>query len=439
LSFRRQQQSDDGALKHSGRHLLLIEDSRVFSTLVRHDVEAYLGLTVTHCASLVGLHAAIAGGAYDIAVLDLNLPDAPNCQALDLVLSHGIPAIVFTGSFNDSTRDAVMARGVVDCIIKNDRDSVPAVIDAVDRVLSNVGTGVLIADTDPERRGALAMFLRQQQFRVVEVDGEQAVLNATLSGGIDLVVSEYAVPGLSAQALLTGLRTLEGETLVPVIAIGPDDARGHAARFIRAGGADFVQRPFVGDEFSSRLSRLIALHRRIAMLQRLASRDFLTDLYNRRFFFQEGPRMVDQCFRRTSGCSIAILDIDHFKRLNDTFGHEVGDLVLKAVARTLKTFIGNDHLLARLGGEEFGVLFDGLDVVAANDYCEQLRQTIARTQVVTDDEDLSITVSIGLAPIEHPEMFDNYLNAADQFLYMAKHAGRNRIVSELTMIRSMAS
>jgi len=101
--------------------------------------------------------------------------------------------------------------------------------------------------------------------------------------------------------------------------------------------------------------------------------------------------------------------------------------------------VGEEHLLARLGGEEFGVLFNGLDVPAANVFCETLRAEIAEAKILADDEELSITVSIGLARIEGPEAFDNYLNAADQFLYMAKYDGRNRIVSELTVLKSMAS
>lgn len=439
LTFSKQKHMDNAALTHSGRHLLLIEDSRVFSMLIRHEMQDGQGMTVTHCASLGDVTLALKSAKFDVAVLDLNLPDAPNCEALDLVLSHGIPAIVFTGTFNDSTRERVMARGVVDCIIKNERDSVFAVVAAVHRVLTNAGTKVLVADDDADRRQALAAVLREQQFQVIEAASDQDVLGAVLDGGVDLVISEYVANDLSAQQLLAGLRSYDSETTVPVIAVASPSTRGQAARFLKAGGADFIERPFDRDEFVGRINRSITVHRRIGSLQRLASRDYLTDLYNRRFFFQEGPRIIEQCFRRQAGSSVAILDIDHFKRLNDTFGHEVGDLVLKAVARTLRNFVGNDHLLARLGGEEFGVLFNGLDIADATRYCEQLRETIARTQVVTDDEDLSVTVSIGLAPIEQREVFDNYLHAADQFLYMAKHAGRNRIVSELTMFKTMAS
>ena len=136
--------------------------------------------------------------------------------------------------------------------------------------------------------------------------------------------------------------------------------------------------------------------------------------------------------------SIAILDLDHFKRLNDTYGHEVGDVVLKVVSRRLKTKIAGRHLLARLGGEEFGIIFQGLELDAAVDYCDELREDLSASPIDADGEPLTITVSVGLAAIAGKETFDNYLNAADQFLYMAKHAGRNRTFSELSLMTALA-
>ncbi len=95
---------EGGRGKHSGKSLLLVEDSRVFSTLIRQRVEGELGAEVTHCASLAEVRRATSTGDFAVAVLDLNLPDAPNCEALDHVIAAGIPAIVFTGTFNDQTR-----------------------------------------------------------------------------------------------------------------------------------------------------------------------------------------------------------------------------------------------------------------------------------------------------------------------------------------------
>jgi diguanylate cyclase (GGDEF)-like protein len=422
--------------------MLLVEDSRMFATVLKHGLETAHGLDVTHCGSLEALRQAVEAGDgnYSVAVLDLNLPDAPNCEALEYVISQNIAAIVFTGSFNSSTREDILCRRVVDCVIKSQPDSISHVISVVDRALTNIETNVLLVDSDPASRAELLSQLRQQQFCVTLASGGNEALHLLdTSDGFDLVVTDFSLSDMSACALLGEIRQRYGEDTLSVIALAAADDRQHAARFLQRGGTEFIQKPFLVDEFNSRVFQVASIQKRIQALHGIAARDYLTDIYNRRYFFQHGPRLVEQCLRRGETTSIAILDIDHFKRLNDTYGHEVGDLVLKAVATRLRGLVGEEHLLARLGGEEFGVLFNGLDVAAASDFCEMLRLELAQAKVIADDEELSVTVSIGLATIEGLETFDNYLNAADQFLYMAKYDGRNRIVSELTLLKSMAS
>ncbi len=442
MSFRIGPGRDTNVQKHASKRMLLVEDSRMFSTVLKHGLETIHGLCVTHCATFSATRQAVEEnpGEFALAVLDLNLPDGPNCEALDFVIANGIAAVVFTGSFNDETQDRVLARGVVDCVIKNQPDSISHVISVVDRVLTNASTHVLLVDSNKGSRSELMAQLRQQQFQVTQaVDGAGALAVLDCSETIDLVITDLALSDMSAHVLLAEIRQRHGDDGVSVIALANGDDRQQAARFLQNGGTEFIQKPFLVDEFNSRIYHVANIRRRIQMLHNIAARDYLTDIYNRRYFFQHGPRMVDQCLRRGQTTSIAILDIDHFKRLNDTYGHEVGDLVLKAVAARLRALVGETHLLARLGGEEFGILFSCLPVMEANVFCETLREELAKTKVVADDEELFVTVSIGLATIETLESFDNYLNAADQFLYMAKYNGRNRIVSELTLLQSMSA
>jgi diguanylate cyclase (GGDEF)-like protein len=192
-------------------------------------------------------------------------------------------------------------------------------------------------------------------------------------------------------------------------------------------------------DIEGRLTHTLAIHRQIQTLQRMASRDYLTDMLNRRYFFDRGPKMVEMCLRQSSPVCAALLDIDHFKRLNDTYGHEVGDLVLKAVSRKLLQIVGeNQHLAARIGGEEFGLLLTHMDIEEAYEFCERIRIEISKVRVAIDDEDISVTVSMGLATISEFETFDNYLNAADQYLYLAKHSGRNRVFSDYQVLKIAA-
>lgn len=414
----------------------------MFATALKYGLETVHGIRVTHCSSLSALREALdeAPGNYSLVVLDLNLPDAPNCQALDFVLANQMPAVVFTAAFNDDTREQILGRGVLDCVIKHQPESINLLIGAVDRALTNGRTTVLLADPDATSRGELAGILRRQRISVCEVACGAEALQLLDSGeAIDLVVTDLDLGDMTAAKLLAEVERRQGDGALPMIGVsGSGDRRGGAC-FLEAGGADFIQRPFLEAEFNGRIAQAAGIQKRLQALQRLAASDYLTDLYNRRHFFLAGPRLVEQCLRRSEPMAIAMLDIDHFKRLNDTYGHEIGDIVLKHVAKRLAALVGEEHLLARLGGEEFGILFNGCDVRDAFAFCDALRLELSKSRIVADDEELSITVSIGLATIEGPEAFENYLNAADQFLYMAKHAGRNRVISELALLDALAS
>ncbi len=171
----------------------------------------------------------------------------------------------------------------------------------------------------------------------------------------------------------------------------------------------------------------------------MAAHDSLTGLPNRMLFADRLTQALSMARRDARQCALLYLDLDKFKPVNDTYGHEIGDIVLKTVASRLKDMVGEGNLLARLGGEEFGILFNGQDLTAAVNSCERIREELAQTKIIADDEELFVNISIGLAAVGGKESFDNYLNAADQFLYMAKHAGRNRVFSELVMLQSMAS
>jgi diguanylate cyclase (GGDEF)-like protein len=443
VRLRRASRRSNNVQKHRDKRLLLIEDSRMFATALKYGLELTHGINIIHCASLDAARSQVASAsesAFSLAVLDLNLPDAPNCEALDFILANQVPAIVFTAAFNDGTRDDVLERGVIDCIIKNEPGSIDRLLAAVDRALTNGRTTVLLVDPSKDSRNDLAGILRRQRLSVIEVSEAVEALQLLDQGeAIDVIVTDTDLADMPASVLLEEVCKRQGEDSVPVIGLSDHGDARLAARFIEAGGADFIRKPFLEAEFCGRVRHAATLQQRIQALRRAAANDYLTEIFNRRHFFLTGPRLVEQCLRRGEETSIAVLDIDHFKRLNDTYGHEIGDVVLKHVARRLKVLVGEEHLLARLGGEEFGILFDGLDVRQAFAFCERLRAELAKSKIVVDDEDLTITVSIGLATIEAPESFENYLHAADQFLYMAKHAGRNRVMSELALIDALAS
>ena len=165
-------------------------------------------------------------------------------------------------------------------------------------------------------------------------------------------------------------------------------------------------------------------------LRRLATIDELTELYNRRFFFAQGRRLLERCRQNAQPVGLLLFDLDHFKSINDSFGHEAGDAVLRAVALCCRRTLRPGDLVARLGGEEFAVLLPESDRSQATRVAERLRRALAALEVPCDRTRIRITVSIGLAtPEDTPGGLDSLLAAADRALYAAKRGGRDRVVA----------
>lgn len=429
-------------VRRSGQNLILVEDSRMFSSILRHRFRTELGLNVTCCASLKDLQGILDNDdhGFSLAVVNLNLPDSHDGDALDVTIDNELPTIVFTASYDIDVRNAIMERGVIDYVIKDSAFAVDNLVTAVRRSVANSRVRVLVVDPVVATREVLAARLRMQQYSVAEAStGAEATAFLDEAGEVELVLVDQNLPDMEGCELTRqiGRRNRSERMQVMGMASAPD--RLLAAAFMRAGANDFIARPFVAEELQCRISRIVETLTQFKQLRSAAALDYLTGLYNRRHFFDEGPRLVNDCLRSSTSSAVGILDIDHFKRLNDTYGHEIGDQVLKAVAGRLQSFFADSHnLLSRIGGEEFAVLFINLDSRAATSVCDALREDLTGLKILADDEELSVTVSVGVAAIDGYESFENYLNAADQFLYMAKHKGRNQVYSDARMAAEAA-
>ncbi|MDM9628568.1 diguanylate cyclase [Rhizobium sp. S152] len=428
--------------RFGGQRILLVEDSRMFSAVLCHRFQNELGLVVKPCPSRGELEQILAqeGHGYSMAVVDLNLPDAPYGEALDCAIAHGIPTIVFTATFDLQTRNRILQRNVIDYVLKDNEFALDNLVAAVRKAISNTKTRVLVVDDMDSARQVLVGLLKTQQYKVVDVaSGVEALAALEVHDDIEIVITDHHMPDMSGYELTRRIRHRFGSDRLRIIGISSSDDRMLSASFLKAGASDFLYRPFVTEELQCRVANNVETLAQMKQLRAAAARDYLTGLYNRRYFYDQGPKLVNDCLRRRAMGAIAILDIDHFKRLNDTYGHEIGDKVLAAVAKRLAAiFEGSENLLSRLGGEEFAILFPMMDSYAATELCDEIRAEISRLKVIADDEELSVTCSIGVAEISGYETFDNYLNAADQFLYMAKHKGRNIVYSDVKMTQEAA-
>jgi two-component system cell cycle response regulator len=164
------------------------------------------------------------------------------------------------------------------------------------------------------------------------------------------------------------------------------------------------------------------------LLLELSIKDELTGLYNRRYFRERADHFYKQANRYQQPLSIMLGDIDFFKRINDTYGHAIGDDVLRTISSLLQTNLRETDLLARYGGEEFVIIFPETDLYSASELCERIRQTIEGHSWEEIAADLKVTMSMGINADTQLSDFEQMLINADEKLYQAKGNGRNQIV-----------
>jgi diguanylate cyclase (GGDEF)-like protein len=412
---------------HPGDAILLVDNSRSFAAMLSASIGERLGLPVTVVASLAEARQALAGSDRHFLVFTgLVLADADADAILGFFVSTGLPLVVVSGAYDDAIRQKLQAQPIVDCVLKDTPGSIDYLVWLAQRLERNRRIGALVVDDSPAARALASSRLRLYGFQVAEAaNGADALLAIAADPGIRLVITDYEMPGMHGIELIRHLRRTHARDRLAIIGVSGSGTAPLVAQFLKHGANDFLHKPWSGEEFFCRVSQNVDNLDLIGTLQDLATRDFLTGLPNRRHFFDLGAKMFEGA--RARGLSVAMIDIDHFKHINDSHGHDAGDLAIKAVANAVAQHARGQDLPARFGGEEFVLLAPGLRGDAAAAYFESLRAGIEAMSVpLGDGRSVRLTVSIGVCP-DVGGGLSAMLAEADRQLYVAKASGRNRV------------
>ena len=412
--------------------VLLVEDGRFFAQLLRGRIRKELGLPVVLAASRAELLHILdtehERDPFTLGLLDLRLPDAPAGEVVDDVLGRGIPSVVFSAEFSDDTRDFVWSKGVIDYVIKEGPHNVDYVVALVRRIHRNRDVKVLVAEDSSVYRRHMVRLLRAHQLEVLEArDGSEALATLEANPDVRLALLDYNMPGLNGFQLANRIRQRWSKGEMAVVGMSAYGDNSMSARFIKNGANDFLSKPFTAEELYCRVTQGLEMLEHIEALRSASRRDFLTGLPNRRHFFEVGrPAFVRAREQGLPAC-VAMLDLDHFKKINDTYGHDAGDDVLRDVSRTLGAGLRSGDLLARFGGEEFCALLVGVEPEAARDMLNGLRLRVQQLRFEAGGAAFQVTASCGLA-CSRSEGLDPMITQADELLYEAKRSGRNRVI-----------
>ena len=409
--------------------ILIVEDNKALAKLIAKKMEDKVEMDIDVAHTMAEAQAFLNNSKdYFIALLDLNLPDAPNGEIVDYVISKGLPSIVLTGSIDDATRESFIHKDIVDYVYKGNMDDINYIFQIINRLSKNRQYKVMIVEDSAPFRNSLKKILTSLQFHVfTAAHGEEAMSYFADNPDIRLVVCDYRMPVKDGLEVLKEIRAVGDKNQIGVLMMTSPSENVNGAIFLKNGANDFIAKPFVKEELICRVNNLIEAMENINQIADFANKDFLTGVYNRRYFYDDMNEYVAYAEERAEPYAVAMLDIDHFKEINDACGHDSGDRVLKTLAKKLIDETKNGDLIARFGGEEFCVILKNISNEDAVKFFVNLRANIANCKVQLKKEQISFTVSIGVAFSRSDYRLDELLELADEALYRAKENGRNRV------------
>ncbi|HWE47962.1 MAG TPA: PleD family two-component system response regulator [Caulobacteraceae bacterium] len=312
------------------------------------------------------------------------------------------------------------------------------VIEAAGMRLGGAGGRVLVVDDNERQAERIMAELTVDHRPVLETELDKAQLS--VRGPVDLVILNIAARGFDGLRFAAHVRSDEATRHLPILAIVDTDDRARVVKALEIGVSDILPRPVDPQELSARVRTQIKRKRYTDFLRNnldrsleLAVTDTLTGLHNRRYMMGQLKALADRAVKGGSEqVSVLLMDIDHFKGVNDGFGHQGGDEVLKEFAVRLATNVRAIDLACRWGGEEFAVVMPETKVADAQRIAERIRLHVAGSafRIGADHESLSVTISIGVAgTLGEGDSVDALVKRADEALYEAKHTGRNRVVT----------
>jgi diguanylate cyclase (GGDEF)-like protein len=411
--------------------ILIVEDNKTLAKLLAKKLETSLNIAVDIAYSLLEAKLFIKRYTYFLALLDINLPDAPNGEVVDFVLSKEIPVIVLSANIDKGFRQTILKKNIIDYVNKGGMNDVNYIIHTIERLQKNANHKVLVVDDSIVFRNQMSKMLQNLFFEVISVaHGEEALAMLDIHPNISLVLTDYHMPVMNGLELTYEIRKKYQKSEICILALSSNQDEEINALFLKQGANDYIKKPFSKEEFYCRINNSIEALENIQEVTNHANRDYLTGLYNRRYFSDAMTVYLESLQESHEHFAIAMIDIDNFKTINDNYGHDIGDKVIVTLSEILRTSTNHRDIVARFGGEEFCVVLKNINRYSAPEILERIRQEVENFEFqFNKKETLRVTISIGGA-LHEDGLLEDTIAQADMMLYQAKNTGKNKVIFE---------
>jgi diguanylate cyclase (GGDEF)-like protein len=289
-------------------------------------------------------------------------------------------------------------------------------------------TLILLIDDNPDVHRLLGARLASDRYELLSAFSGEEGLDLAETHEPKLILLDIDLPGMDGFETLARLRECPPVRQAPVVVLSVSDDIDAKVRAFNEGASDYVTKPFDIRELRARIEAALRLARALAMLEQRAQIDGLTGLWNRTYFGEKLASEIAQADRTGDPMCLIMADLDHFKHINDTHGHQAGDMILRRFSAMLVGALRSYDVACRYGGEEFAIILPSSDREQAINVAERVRAAV-EAAAWPDIPELCVTASFGVTDAGVARMIDvaAWIEAADRALYSAKQAGRNRV------------
>jgi len=409
--------------------ILLAEETKYFQQLVGSTLADRFRSDVVVAGSAFEARGLIADTPipFDLAIVSASLTDDPDSVMVSDALAAGIPCIALAPTYNDEWRDRFHGRAIIDYVVKSIPSGLDYLLELVSLRQMSRGAGLLLVEDGKEIRKEMAAQLAPLGFQIIEAaNGEDALDKLEEHGHIRLIVTDDRMPKVSGTDMIRQIRAMYGWERFGIIGVASGGPKCQSIPFIKLGANDFLNYPFHREELLCRVMRVMQAQDMAERLSEQVTKDGLTGVHNRRFFYEAGDSLFASALREHVTLAAARVDIDHLQAINDQYGVEAGDAVVKAVAAILRRHCRQTDLVARMDEDEFAILAVNMNEAAANGFFEKLRQRVEQEVVRDEGREIRITISTGIC-LGAGLSLDGMLKNAGSMLHKAKAAGCNRI------------
>jgi diguanylate cyclase (GGDEF)-like protein len=418
------------------RHILIVEDSLTLSHHLKEQIDRKFSFDCDTARTKQEAEERIRHKRYDLIISDINLPDCDGKFIRELI-NNGHRIIVMTGVTDEEKRSKIITLPIVDYVVKNDAKTlVNYLTRTIQRLNENQHTVIGICDDSATSRQIMIHMIESQNLQYIEFEDGQQVIDylSDRSVKMDILLTDYLMPNIDGLELVRRIRHTFLSEEFPILSISASERPHILAQFLKAGANDYIPKNAENEEFLTRLNmtldHLYTNRRNQSLMEELgkaATHDFLTQLYNRTYFFSQIPHITANASRQKKPYGILMLDIDHFKKINDTYGHYAGDKAIQHLAMVLMDISRTSDYCFRWGGEEFLILIPICETSQELlHFGERIRNTVEKSKIRIAEENFifQITISIG-GILGSDNDVQSLISKADEMLYTAKKSGRN--------------